>query len=181
MLLMGDEVRRSQGGNNNTWCQNNPLGWMHWLPDEGDQALRLFVRRLLVLRRNLVDLINPELPLPDCWPEPQEGGLQRWRQWHGVEIAKPDWASWSHTVAWSINDSIDGPLLWCAMNGYSKAVHFDLPVATSGWLRVIDTALPAGDDLPGHPQPWKPGGIPLESRSLVLLVARRRMAGLQLP
>jgi glycogen operon protein len=32
MLLMGDEVRRSQGGNNNTWCQNNPLGWMHWQP-----------------------------------------------------------------------------------------------------------------------------------------------------
>ncbi|SBO43423.1 glycogen-debranching protein [Cyanobium sp. NIES-981] len=181
MLLMGDEVRRSQGGNNNTWCQNNPLGWMHWQPDAGDQALRLFLRRLLALRHQLVDLINPEFPLPERPQRRQDDPVHRWRQWHGVEIGRPDWAGWSHTVAWSINDSIDGPLLWCAMNAYSKAVHFDLPVSTSGWLRVIDTGLPPGDDLPATPERWRPGGIPLESRSLVLLVARRRLAGVRLP
>jgi glycogen operon protein len=65
MLLMGDEVRRSQGGNNNTWCQNNPLGWMHWQPDRGDLAMRLFLQRLLQLRAHLAGLFNPELPLDD--------------------------------------------------------------------------------------------------------------------
>ena len=170
MLLMGDEVRRSQGGNNNTWCQNNPLGWMHWQPDAGDQALRLYLRRLLQLRRRLLPLLNPELPFEERPQRRSTDVSHRWRQWHGVELAKPDWAAWSHTLAWSIHDHREGPLLWCGMNAYSKAMHFDLPVCPSGWLRVIDTALPPGDDLPARPQPWRPIGIPLENRSLVLLV-----------
>jgi isoamylase len=173
MLLMGDEVRRSQGGNNNTWCQNNPLGWMHWQPDGGDLALRTYLRRLLHLRRHLLDLLNPELPLAE---RPQRGNGEPaglWRQWHGVEVGQPDWAEWSHTMAWSINDSVQGPMLWCGMNAYCRAVHFELPVCPTGWLRVIDTALPAGEELPSSFSPWKPRGAPLESRSLMLLASSR--------
>jgi glycogen operon protein len=173
MLLMGDEVRRSQGGNNNTWCQNNPLGWMHWQPDAGDLALRTYVQRLLQWRQRLVDLLNPELPLPERPQRRNDDSGHLWRQWHGVEVGRPDWAAWSHTLAWSINESVQGPLLWCGMNAYSRAIHFDLPVSTSGWMRVIDTALPPGEELPAAPLPWKPAGFPLESRSLVLLVSRR--------
>jgi glycogen operon protein len=173
MLLMGDEVRRSQGGNNNTWCQNNPLGWMHWRPDEGDLALRLYLRRLLNLRRLLLPVLNPELPYEEVPQRRSTDPSHRWRQWHGVQLGKPDWAAWSHTLAWSINDSREGPLLWCGLNAYSKAIHFDLPVAPAGWLRVIDTALPPGDDLPSRPQRWMPQGMPMESHSLALLVNRR--------
>jgi glycogen operon protein len=158
MLSMGDEVRRSQGGNNNTWCQDNPLGWMHWLPDSDDLALRSYLQRLLLLRQHLAPLLNPELPLLE------------WR-WHGVELEKPDWASWSHTLAWSLHDASGEPLLWCAMNAYAKAIHFDLPSCQAGWLRLIDTALPPGDDLPVSPQRWSPSGAPLESRSLVLMAS----------
>lgn len=176
MLLMGDEVRRSQGGNNNTWCQNNPLGWMHWQPDASDQALLLYLQRLLTLRRLLLPLLNPELPFEEMPQRRSTDTSHRWRQWHGVELNRPDWASWSHTLAWSINDSQEGPLLWCGMNAFSKAIHFDLPVCPSGWLRVIDTGLPPGEDLPGQPQRWSPAGIPLENRSLVLLVNRSLLA-----
>ena len=171
MLLMGDEVRRSQGGNNNTWCQNNALGWMHWEPDEADLALRCFLRRLIALRQHLAPLMNPS-------PPPGEGPVGRsaeegqvWREWHGVELRKPDWATWSHSLAWSLHDGQRGPLLWCGMNAFFKAMHFDLPQAKGGWLRVIDTALPAGDDLPARPNRWLPQGVPLESRSLTLMVA----------
>ena len=177
MLLMGDEVRRSQGGNNNTWCQNNPLGWMHWQPDSTDRALNTYLQRLLKLRRLLLPLLNPELPFEET-PQRRSTDLShRWRQWHGVELEKPDWAAWSHTLAYSINDSREGPLLWVGMNAYSKAMHFDLPVCPSGWLRVIDTALPPDDDLPRRPQRWRPAGIPLENRSLVLLVNRTLLEG----
>ena len=180
MLLMGDEVRRSQGGNNNTWCQDNPLGWMHWQPDTGDLALRLFLQRLLQLRAHLAGLFNPELPLDD---KPQRRSGDRghlWRQWHGVELASPDWASWSHTLAWSLNDSQQGPLVWCGMNAYSKAMHFELPSCRQGWLRVIDTALPPGEDLPSEPEAWLPAGAPLQSRSLMLLVAAPLLEGRKL-
>jgi isoamylase len=180
MLLMGDEVRRSQGGNNNTWCQNNPLGWMHWQPDQGDEDLRRFLRRLVKLRRQLAPLLNPDPPLPEA---PLRRGVEPpplWREWHGVERNRPDWAQWSHSLAWSLVDAQRGPILWCGMNAYHRAMHFDLPEAGSGWLRVIDTALPAGEDLPRLPQPWLPPGAPLESRSLMLLAAPGLLEGVDL-
>jgi glycogen operon protein len=181
MLLMGDEVKRSQVGNNNTWCQNNPLGWMHWQPDEHDLALRHFVRRLIALRQQLASLINPEQPLPDT---PQRRNLEQgqlWREWHGVERQKPDWASWSHCLAWSLHDAQHGPLLWCGMNAFYKAMHFDLPPTATSWWRLIDTALPAGEDLPQSPEPWLPSGVPLESRSLILMVAAPLAGTISLP
>ena len=159
MLLMGDEVQRSQGGNNNCWCQNNPLGWMHWQPGDDGLALKLFVQRLLRLRQQLLPWLDPERP------------SELSHQWHGVEIGKPDWASWSHCLAWSINSPTQGPRLWCGMNAYYKAMHFDLPPTASGWQRVIDTGLPADEDLPAQPPGWRPPSAPLESRSLMLLVA----------
>ncbi|MCP9809696.1 glycogen-debranching protein [Cyanobium sp. HWJ4-Hawea] len=180
MLLMGDEVRRSQGGNNNTWCQNNPMGWMHWQPNASDQALHTFLQRLLGLRAHLAGLINPEIPHPERGArQPAQAG-EIWHQWHGVEINQPDWAGWSHTLAWSLNQSPAGPLLWCGMNAYGKAIHFDLPVCPSGWVRVIDTALPAGEDLPQEPIPWRAPSAPLQSRSLVLLMAAPLMQGVRL-
>ena len=169
MLLMGDEIRRSQGGNNNTWCQNNPLGWMHWRPDDGDLALHTYLSRLLQVRQRLAALINPEQPFSDG--PGHEGSPNLWREWHGVELGKPDWAAWSHTLAWSINDAVKGPLLWCGMNAFSRPIHFKLPQCPGGWRRVIDTGLPPGEDLPERPQPWQPSLAPLESRSLLLLVA----------
>lgn len=180
MLLMGDEVRRSQGGNNNTWCQNNPIGWMHWQPDSDDLALQTFLQRLLRLRGHLAGLLNPELPHPERGPNKPAQAGELWHQWHGVEINQPDWASWSHTLAWSLYQNPTGPLLWCGMNAYGKSIHFDLPVCPSGWVRVIDTALPAGEDLPALARPWRAPSAPLESRSLMLLVAAPLMEGIEL-
>ncbi len=133
MLLMGDEVRRSQGGNNNTWCQDNPLGWMHWQPDSDDLALRTYLRRLLRLRRHLAPLLNPEAPLIDGVQGEGSGNApaHAWREWHGVELQRPDWASWSHTLAWSLHDPQHGALLWCGMNAYSKACTSICPPAAA--------------------------------------------------
>ncbi|MFM7085708.1 MAG: glycogen debranching protein [Cyanobium sp.] len=181
MLLMGDEVRRSQGGNNNTWCQNNPLGWMHWQHDRGDLDLRLFLRRLLSLRQQLAPLLNPEHVLPDAPPRRSGDGHSLWREWHGVELQKPDWAHWSHCLAWSLHDGPRGPLLWCGMNAYYKAMHFELPPQPLGWRRLIDTALPAGEDLAPQPERWTPPGVPLESRSLILMLADPLAQSLSLP
>ena len=171
MLLMGDEVRRSQGGNNNTWCQNNPLGWMHWRPDAADLGLLQFLQRLLRLRQQLAGLLNPEQPYAEGKPGRPSDATTLWREWHGVELHRPDWGNWSHTLAWSLHSAERGPLLWCGLNAFSKAIHFDLPAPSLGWLRLIDTALPSGEDIPLHPELWSPKGVPLESRSLLLMVA----------
>jgi glycogen operon protein len=59
-------------------------------------------------------------------------------------------------------------------------MHFELPCCRQGWLRVIDTALPSGEDLPSQPEAWLPGGAPLQSRSLMLLVAAPLLEGRKL-
>ena len=173
MLLMGDEVGRSQGGNNNTWCQDTPLSWMIWSEEHCDTELLTFVQRLLRLRSELAELLNPVM----SHYEPQQqrrnsdpDGL--WRQWHGVELGKPDWASWSHCLAMSLHRGKRGAVLWAGFNAYFKAMHFDLPQPASPWHRLIDTALPAGEDLPQTLEAWSPDGVPLEARSLVVMVAR---------
>ena len=66
------------------------------------------------------------------------------------------------------------------MNAYHKGMEFELPTTPSGWLRVIDTALPCDEDLPARPQPWHPGRAPLESRSLMLMVAAPLLEGISL-
>jgi glycogen operon protein len=92
MLLMGHGVPRSQGGNNNTWGQKNLLGWIHWRHEDADPVLRLFVRRLISLRLQLVSLLNPDVPLAEAPPRCSGEGSPLWREWHGVELQKPDWA-----------------------------------------------------------------------------------------
>ena len=81
---------------------------MHWQPGDDGLALKLFVQRLLRLRQQLLPWLDPENP------------SELSHQWHGVEIGKPDWASWSHCLAWSIHSPTQGPRLWCGMNAYYK-------------------------------------------------------------
>jgi len=180
MLLMGDEVGRSQGGNNNTWCQDTPLSWMIWSEEHCDRELLTFVERLLKVRDQLNELLNPVVG-PSEQPQRRHSdpdGL--WRQWHGVELGKPDWASWSHCLAMSLHRGKRGAVLWAGFNAYFKSMHFDLPEPASPWHRLIDTALPAGEDLPQVMEPWSPNGVPLEARSLVVMVAREYAGSLKL-
>jgi glycogen operon protein len=153
---------------------------MHWQADQDDAALRTFLQRLINLRSHLAELLNPELAHPERAPSQPTDDSEIWRHWHGVELNKPDWASWSHTLAWSLNHRIEGPLLWCGMNAYGKAIHFDVPTCPSGWLRAIDTGLAVGEDLPAEPQAWRSLSAALESRSVMLLVARPLLEGIRL-
>ena len=156
MLLMGDEVGRSQGGNNNTWCQNNSLGWMNWNQSDQDLELFEFFKKLIHIRKNLSYLINPgKSSIKEELPKVI---------WHGTNIEKPDRSSWSHTIAFSINDG--SPLLWCGLNAYRKNIKFSLPKSKSKWLKIIDTAVSANT----KPQQIEGQSIKLESRSAVLIV-----------
>ena len=179
MLLMGDEVGRSQGGNNNTWCQDTPLSWMIWSKEHCDGELLTFVRRLLKLRSQLNELLNPAVGHSEQPHRRSSDPDGLWRQWHGVQLGKPDWASWSHCLAMSVHRGKRGAVLWAGFNAYYKGMHFDLPKPASPWHRLIDTARPAGEDLPETPEPWSADGVPLEARSLVVMVAREYTSDLR--
>ncbi len=184
MLLMGDEVGRSQGGNNNSWCQNSPLGWMVWNEDQCDLELKQFLQRLLRLRQSLPQLFNPLVPPRESnrksAEQPSEQRSDLWRQWHGVNLAKPDWAAWSRTTATSLHRGSRGALLWMGFNAYKGSLSFELPVPASPWKRVIDTSLPSPKDFPAEPASFSGVEIPLQSRSFVLLLAEEETSGLRL-
>ena len=181
MLLMGDEVSRSQGGNNNSWCQDSPLGWMIWNPDRCDHEQHLFTTRLLKLRQQLIGLINPlHPPQGEARKRSAHQEDELWQQWHGVELGKPDWASWSHTLSTSLQRGNRGAVLWIAFNAYDKPMTFKLPEAASPWNRVLDTGRSSPEDLPPQAEPFTATSIRLSDRSLVLLLAREVASTLRL-
>jgi len=137
MLLMGDEIGRSQGGNNNSWCQNNLLGWMNWEHSHQDLELLNYLKYVIKIRKNLINIFNPSILSSH---KNHDDNPQYY--WHGTKLDNPDWSSWSHTVAFSINKGNTNPLVWIGLNAYSKSIDFHLPKCKYNWLKVIDTSMP---------------------------------------
>ena len=159
MMLMGDEIGRSQGGNNNTWCQNNPLGWMSWDKNEQDLELLNYVKLLIKIRKKFINLFNPS------HIQPKESITY---QWHGINTNKPDWSSWSHTLAFSLNKCKNNePLIWIALNAYSKDISFSTPKPINNWLKIIDTF----ESSQSKPTKISDNLVEVKSRSAVMLVA----------
>ena len=136
MILMGDEIGRSQGGNNNSWCQNNALGWMNWDHSQQDLELLNFFKYVINIRKKLIKIFNPSfLPYNQI-----HENIPRYH-WHGTKLDIPDWSSWSHTIAFSINKGNTRPLVWIGLNAYSKSIDFPLPKCNYNWLKVLDTSM----------------------------------------
>ena len=87
--------------------------------------------------------------------------------WHGAKLESPDWSSWSHTIAFSINRGKNNPLIWAGLNAFSKNIDFHLPKSKSRWLKVIDT----NEYGIQRPIPIKDKFIKLENRSSVLIIS----------
>ena len=96
MLLMGDEVCRTQHGNNNAYCQDNAGNWFDWEVGERRGHMLRFVRLLLRFRREH-QVFRHVCP----WTIPGEHGPPA-ITWHGVVPEQPDWADSSHSLAYSL-------------------------------------------------------------------------------
>ena len=162
MLLMGDEIGRSQGGNNNSWCQNNLLGWMNWDPNYQDLELLNYLKYLIKIRKNFINFINPIFS-----PHEKDFNNSVNYFWHGAKLGSPDWGSWSHTVAFSINRGENNPLFWAGLNAYSKNIEFCLPKSKSQWHKVIDTSEPEIF----KPIPIDDKFVQVENRSSILIIS----------
>ncbi len=145
MLLMGDEVRRTQQGNNNAYCQDNEISWFDWNLCATNAELMRFVQYMIRVRLHFDQGI--------------EGGritleeyLSRARiEWHGVELGKPDWGNDSHSLAFALHSLASSHVRYILINAYWKPLEFELPpVAGSpnaGWRRLIDTSLSSPADI----------------------------------
>jgi glycogen operon protein len=146
MLLMGDEVRRTQHGNNNAYCQDNPTSWFDWTAPERHADLLGFVRELIRLRLDLVSSQFPEQQVT------LSGFLRAARlQWHGIRLHQPDWANHSHSIAFTVRSPLNRRVIHGIFNAYWKALDFELPPVPDGpggtWRRLVDTSLEPPEDV----------------------------------
>jgi glycogen operon protein len=144
MLLMGDEVRRTQGGNNNAYCQDNEVSWMDWRLLERHADVHRFVRELIRFRRRR-DMAHSTEPLT------LNELLHRVPpEWHGVVLGRPDWGDQSHSLAFTLHGLHGRYALHCLCNAYWEPLTFAIPPlsrAMAPWRRMIDTALAAPNDI----------------------------------
>lgn len=169
MLLMGDEVRRTQLGNNNAYCQDSDLSWFDWslLKRHGD--IHRFMKSLNAFRQHR-DVTAEEVKLT------LNQVLQRATiEWHGVVLNLPDWSEHSHSLAFTLRTLRASFLLHGMLNAYSEPLTFELPPipaeSEQRWRRCIDTSLESPDDI----YPWDQAPLVAQTtyvvrpRSIVLL------------
>jgi glycogen operon protein len=172
MILMGDEVRRTQGGNNNAYCQDNETSWFDWTLLQKHADVHRFVK-LLTARRLLRDNTR----------EHERMSLNRLiremdKAWHGVRANQPDWSDDSHSIGFTVDLGGVQGCLHLILNAYWESLDFELPQVgdegESRWCRWIDTARLSPDDI----VPWREavpvedGNYRVEARSVVALVTK---------
>ncbi len=173
MLLMGDEMRRTQRGNNNAYCQDNEMSWFDWDAVEDHTDLIRFMR-LLIQIRFLRESVQTEhhLTLGELAERAQI-------QLHGVTPGQPDLSFQSRSLALSASNLSGDPLMYFALNAYWEPLEFRLPDvpawATSGWRRVLDTSLLPPDDivLPTEAPQVNTSTYQVGPRSVVVMFATR--------
>jgi glycogen operon protein len=147
MFVMGDEVRRTQRGNNNAYCLDDETSWFDWSLLSRHAGLHRFVT-LLNQRRVLRDLEDnhARLPLAELLHEAAF-------TWHGTALNQPDWSDDSHSIALQVDVPRDRATLFMILNAWHEALEFELPPAPPGvhWRRWIDTSRLSPEDI----SPWR--------------------------
>jgi isoamylase len=172
MILMGDEVRRTQRGNNNAYSQDNEISWFDWGLLEKHADVYRFLK-LLIARRLLRD-VEAEVERKNL----EQFLFDANKTWHGVKVGQPDWRPSSHSLAFTAEIPKEKLMFYIAFNSYWEDLEFDLPFmeqwANNPWRRWIDTSL----DSPADIVDWHTAGpVPglkysVASRSVVVLFTR---------
>jgi glycogen operon protein len=171
MLLMGDEARRAQRGNNNAYCQDNDTSWFDWNLVRQHAGLHRFVQ-LLAARRALRKMES----------EGQRRSLNQLlrgatKSWHGIKLHQPDWSPQSHSLAFTAELPEENLSLYIIFNAYWEPLEFELPaerqVFGHPWRRWIDTSLESPHDIQDWPAAPVVAGRVYRAgpRSVVVLIA----------
>ena len=174
MFVAGEEFGRTQQGNNNTYCQDNPLGWVDWRLAEKNKGLLRFFRLLIGLRK-----AHAVFRRTTFFPESEEA---RCREigWQSVEAGQSDWSSHCKTLAFFLHGERGGEPgdddFFVALNGHGRSKTFKVPSPRKGykWLRIIDTAAPSPRDILPEEQGKPLGGRKIEvaGNGAVVLVGK---------
>lgn len=179
MLLMGDEIGRSQNGNNNAYCHDSELTWMDWGLLQKNADLFQFVRRCIAFRH-----AHPVLRSPQHFQHQDVvGSGYPDISWHGTEPWQPDWSNESRRLAFLLcgrhakAGTVTDDYIYVAMNLHWETHWFNLPDLPVGmeWHLFVNTGMPSPEDawIPGdEPRLENQQGLLVGDRSVVVLVGR---------
>jgi glycogen operon protein len=177
MFVSGDEIRRTQGGNNNAYCQDNEISWFDWnLVEENADMLRFF-REMIALRNRQTNLHRHGFlsGAPD-----RRGRADI--EWHGLELGQPDWGyPGSRVIAFTLAAGDDWFTpeadLHVMLNMDDDTHEFAVPpLDDRRWLLFADTAKPSPEDISatGEERPFDGERYPVSGRSVVNLASADR-------
>jgi isoamylase len=163
MLLMGDEYGHSRKGNNNSWCQDNPLNWMQWEEIQKNSGFFRFYQKLIHFRRQ-----NPLLQRNKFLNDQEIA-------WHGALPFHPHWESDVPFLAFTLSDHEKSNDLYAAFNASHEEVTLTLPPPPENkrWHWIINTSIVSPDDYRENPSPIETGSFSyrMEAYSSLLLEA----------
>jgi isoamylase len=171
MLLMGDEVRRTQRGNNNAYCLDDETTWFDWSALAQHPDIYRFVRQLIVFHTTRL------LP-PDRFNMTLNELITRHRvEWHGVRPGEPDWGDESHSLAATKHILAARVAVHLMLNAYWEALEFATPPLDENhlpWRRCVDTfrSPPADISLWSEAETVQGGTVIVQPRSIVVLVTK---------
>ncbi|MGF6479606.1 isoamylase [Paraburkholderia sp. JPY419] len=146
MMLAGDEVLRSQRGNNNAYCQDNALSWFDWTPTETGSAMSRFVRELIALHMRHASLRRQNF----LTGRPPPGQTRPDVAWHGERLNEPGWHdAGARLLAVTLGGEKPGePALHMVFNMSDCARTVELPAPDAPhWRRIVDTARDSPHDI----------------------------------
>jgi glycogen operon protein len=179
MILMGDEVGRTQQGNNNTYCHDNELNWFDWTLLEKNADLLRFFKNMIAFRR-----AHPVLRARDHVRNVDYVGSGIADiTWHGTQAWNADWSNNSRVVAWMLDGkhakcgTVQDNTIYVAMSSHWGGLWFELPKPPAGtsWHVFANTGMPLPQDIcePGRePRLDNQDRFMLGPRSFVVLVAK---------
>jgi glycogen operon protein len=180
MLLGGDEIGRTQKGNNNAYCQDNDISWYDWSLLEKNRELFRFVKEMIAFRLRHPAFLRPEFysgrdgnynAIPDI-------------AWFDEKGKNPNWDENAKCLALRIDGSRaeilsdkDDNDFFIMFNSGTAPVNFEIydPPEGESWLLAVDTNLPSPDDIqsPGNEKPiFFPNRYPVAPQSMVILISK---------
>lgn len=155
MLLGGDEMRRTQGGNNNAYCQDNDISWINWTLAQKNKGLVRFTKNLIAYRK-AHSIFSRKQFFTDCYDNNTVPEIA----WYDINAKNPDWSKQKRFLAFKLNGSYSCHPeaqendFYIATNTDIYDLTITLPALSDGrqWHLVADTSLSSPEDIaePGN-------------------------------
>jgi glycogen operon protein len=169
MLLGGDEIQRTQGGNNNAYNQDNPTSWFDWTMDGSKQEVLRYVQRMIAFRK-----AHRALSRPRFYTGATAGRRLPDIAWHGTTLGSPGFDDPEGRALACTIAGLDGDAdLHVMMNMFWEPLDFEVPdVPRRRWYKAIDTFAPSPHDIADRPSgaPFAGPRCTVQGRSIVVLV-----------